>query len=105
MMVSEIIPVGYYTKLAMDVEIGNVLEGYGEVIKVRIENSIIQEDDNGEQRLNDIIVITCPSIRLNHVVEYFFGFYDEVKIMEYVDISLYDDLDHFLEEMFVEDNQ
>jgi hypothetical protein len=77
------IPVGYLTKLAMDVEVGNILEGYGKVIEVSLQSNILLEDEEGEEYFGDGIRITTPSYVEGECLDYVFNFYEEVNILQY----------------------
>lgn len=78
------IPVGYLTKLAMDVEVGNILEGYGKVIEVSLQNNILLVDSETEEEyFGDGIRITTPSFVEGECLDYVFNFYEEVNILQY----------------------
>ena len=88
------IPVGYFYKHAMDVKRNDVLEKYGEVLDCTlVQNIILTDSVTEEEYIGDGICVTTPSLKEGFVLEYMFGFYERVGIMQYVDISDDDTLD------------
>lgn len=86
--VSNRIPVGYFHKNAMDVQTDDVLENYGKVLDCKlVQNVVLTDAVTEEEYVGDGICVTTPSQKSGFVLEYVFGFYEKVGILQYVDLD------------------
>lgn len=78
------IPVGYLTKQGVDIQLDDVVARYGQVLHVRHEqNCIFYDHIEHEEYVSDGIVATFPSQNPDDTIEYLFGFYEDVRILQY----------------------